>query len=370
MRVAITQPYVPAYRRRLWELVIQQLADEHIEARVFYGANARERAAREARGDAVDAEWAFEVPTRMWGYSGAFPAVVDRQLPRDWRRAILVTEMQATNVNAWRQLVSRRPFVTFGHGESGTTSNGSVATRLRAILNRHARQVVTYTEEGRTAVIAAGRLDPSRVTAFGNATDTSALRAALARVDHEDIERFNSEHGIDSSAKIALVLGAMRENKRISLLVDAARRVLQEDQSWWIVAAGDGPEAGKLRVLQEETGRVVMLGHASADEFAPAASQAQLLLNPGRIGLVAVDALVMGLPVLTAPGAEHAPEAAYLEEGLGLICAERATDAAFAEAWLGHVPATSPVTGIEVPSIEKAANRIARAILCACREGQ
>jgi hypothetical protein len=39
------------------------------------------------------------------------------------------------------------------------------------------------------------------------------------------------------------------------------------------------------------------------------------ILMPGRIGLVAVDALALKLPVLTTDWKYHAPEAEYLAEG-------------------------------------------------------
>ena len=39
------------------------------------------------------------------------------------------------------------------------------------------------------------------------------------------------------------------------------------------------------------------------------------LLSPGRISLVAVDALVLGLPILTTSWPFHAPEVDYLPDG-------------------------------------------------------
>ena len=45
------------------------------------------------------------------------------------------------------------------------------------------------------------------------------------------------------------------------------------------------------------------------------AATARLLVNPGRIGLLAVEALVMGLPIVTTRWPYHAPEVEYLIEG-------------------------------------------------------
>jgi hypothetical protein len=43
------------------------------------------------------------------------------------------------------------------------------------------------------------------------------------------------------------------------------------------------------------------------------------LLNPGRVGLVAVESLVLSLPIVTTEWPFHAPEIDYLTEGHNLF---------------------------------------------------
>lgn len=362
-RVAITQPYVPGYRVPLWGRVIENLALECVDARVFYGGDAEQLRIRAGRGDGVETAWATQVPTRTVTLHPRLPKLIFRTVPRRWRsrRVLLVTEMQVSNVNAWLAILSGRPVVTLGHGSSDTTDQNRLAVVLENQLNRWANHVLTYTDRGRKHVTGAGRVRESRVTAFHNATDTVRLRSALDGVTPASEADFRQAHGIPADAVIDLYLGALNRHKNIDLLVDAARTVFAADPARWLVVAGWGEDAVKLEALAAETGRVVLLGQADPGDYAPAASQAGLLLNPGRVGLVAVDALIMGLPVLTTTASAHAPEFDYLRPGIDVI--ETApTTAAYAAAWLaGVVPSQDPPSTI--PSVEAAADIISAVIL-------
>ena len=295
-RVAITQPYVPGYRVPLWGRVIENLKLEGVDARVFYGGDAEQLRIRAGRGDGVETAWATQVPTRTVTLHKRLPKLIFRTLPRRWRsrRVLLVTEMQVSNVNAWLAILSGRPVVTLGHGSSDTTDQNRLAVVLENQLNRWADHVLTYTDRGRKHVTGAGRVRESRVTAFHNATDTVRLRSALDGVTPASEADFRHAHGIPGDAVIDLYLGALNRHKNIDLLVDAARTVFAADPARWLVVAGWGEDSAKLEALAAETGRVVLLGQAEPSDYAPAARQAGLLLNPGRVGLVAVDALIMG----------------------------------------------------------------------------
>lgn len=358
-RVAITQPYVPGYRFPLWDRVINSLESDGIQARLFYGGDEEQMAMRNARGDGVSAPWAQQVPTRtMRGPGGKF---IYRTLPRDWRGATLLTEMQASNLNAWTAVASRRPYVTFGHGMEYTSNAGGGAAALESILNRRAAHVLTYLPSGRVTVIERTGLPPERVTSFNNATDTAALRSAFDSVTREDEQEFRRQHGIPPEARIAFVLGALNEHKRVDLLTEAANEVLEPGSPWWLVVAGDGPEAERIKALSTRTGRVTFLGQQRPVDYVPAAASAEVIINPGRIGLVAVDALTMRLPVLTTTAAKNAPEAEYLVEGESKFTVS-GTPEAFASAWRDFAK-THVESPIAPPSIEAAADIITSVLI-------
>ncbi|GAA4166176.1 hypothetical protein GCM10022286_30420 [Gryllotalpicola daejeonensis] len=361
-RVAITQPYVPAYRFPLWDLVVSTLADQGVETRIFFGGDAAQLALRAERGDGVEAPWAEQVAVKTVAVSNRLPKLRLRRLPRDWQHALLVTEMEGANLNAWAAAAGRKPFITFGHGRSYTSDEGGLSMRVETALNRRARHVLTYTEAGREAVLERTGRSPAAVTAFRNTTDTTALRRILEATTPTDTAAFELAHGIPANAKIALYLGAVNRHKRIDLLIDAAERVFAADPDWWLVVAGSGEHLPQLKTLADRTGRVVLLGQAGPADYAPAARVARLLVNPGRIGLVAVDALVMGLPILAARNDLNAPETEYLAEGKDVVTVDADSDA-LARAWLGWAVPRTEGPSDSLPTIEGAAAAISSVIL-------
>ncbi|MBF4624220.1 glycosyltransferase [Clavibacter sp. VKM Ac-2872] len=368
-RVAVTQPYIPGYRERLWSLVIDELREADVECRVFYGGDREQEAAVAARGDGIEPGWASRVSALTVQPIRSIPKFMFRRLPRTWRgrRVLLVTEMQGTNLNAWLRAGLRQPYVTLGHGISATTTQSTLADAAENILNSQATRALTYTETGRRHVLASTRLRDDQVQAFRNATDTSRLQRAMAAVTAADEASFRARHGIPADARVSLFLGALNRFKAVDLLVDAARLVLAADPTRWLVVAGDGESRGLLEELARDTQRVVLLGQAGPRDFAPAAAMSRSLLNPGRVGLVAVDALVMGLRVLTTTGAAHAPEFEYLRPGVDVV-EVAPTPEAFAAAWVadeerGDAPAA------DYPTIEAAARTISSTILDALGPG-
>jgi len=361
-RVAITQPYVPAYREHLFGLVVEGLDERGVDVHVFYGGDPEQMRRRRGRGDMVEAPWATEVPVRVVRVGPGGGHLVRRAIPTGWRDAVLVTEMQAGNLDALAAALRGRPYVTWGHGASYTADEVTLAGRWEAWLNRRARHVLTYTEAGRRHVLETARVPADRVTSFGNSTDTRTLRRELVALDDRDLAAYRDAVGLPGDARAALLLGALNEHKLPDLVVGTVREVLRRDPDVWLLVAGDGPARRVFEDLAAETGRVVVLGQVDARGTARAAAVSRLLLNPGRVGLVAVDALALGLPVLTSDVGRHAPEVEYLTEGSDLFTVS-GTPSDLAAAWL-RLAATDRPAGAagEVPSTEAAAERIVRSV--------
>lgn len=362
-RVAVTQPYVPGYRERLWSLVIEELREADVECRIFFGGDRDQERDVRARGDGVEPGWASRVAALTVQPIRSIPKFIFRRLPRTWRGrdVLLVTEMQGTNLNAWLRAGLRQPYVTLGHGISATTTQSTLADAAENLMNSQATRALTYTETGRRHVLASTRLRDDQVVAFRNSTDTARLQRAMAGVTPEDRAAFRARHGIPADARVSLFLGALNRYKAVDLLVEAARIAFDADPAQWLVVAGDGESRGLVEQLARDTNRVVLLGQSGPQDFAPAAAMSHALLNPGRVGLVAVDALVMGLPVVTTSGAAHAPEFEYLRPGVDVVEVVP-TPEAFARAWIS-AEELADVPSADHPTIESAARTISATIL-------
>lgn len=353
----MTQPYIPRYRVRLFDLIHSELKEHNFDFRVFWGSGRAQRIAIKDRNDAADGPWAQEVRTIEVPARPGNPFIL-RRIPTAWSESLLVTEMQVSNLNAWSRLATRRPFVTVGHGRSYLGNEPEIAILLETVLNRRASHVCTYTQGGRKEVLKRTRLPPSHVTSFNNATG-SATPEKYRTITDAETSAFKAKHGIPTRSKIAFYIGALAPYKRIDLLSAAFQEVCRKDENWWLIVAGDGPDRKTVERLQLKTGRVTILGNTPSEEAAIPAKAAQIIVNPGRVGLVAVDALAWNLPLLTTSGALHAPEFDYLTEGEN-VCVSAPTPEALAAKWL------QPWEGTyfpPAPTVENSAHTLAAAFM-------
>ena len=139
---------------------------------------------------------------------------------------------------------------------------------------------------------------------------------------------FRTGHGL-SDQRVLSYIGALGQSKKVDLLAAALDVMWREDPRVRVLVAGRGV-LEHLLAPAVERGQVILLGYADASVKALMAAVSSALLNPGRIGLIAVDALVLGRPILTTRYPFHAPAFEYLHEGDSMFVADM-TPAAFAD---------------------------------------
>ena len=101
-----------------------------------------------------------------------------------------------------------------------------------------------------------------------------------------------------------------------------------------------------------------MLGRVNGKTKATVLASADAIVNPGRIGLVAVDALAAGIPVLTTQYRFHAPEAEYLSEGQTMYSS--ADDpVSYATLISGHIGSGSPRERLAHPTLDQMVSNFA-----------
>ena len=109
-------------------------------------------------------------------------------------------------------------------------------------------------------------------------------------------------------------VGAYDSSKLLPLVFAAAEVTHRELPEFRLVIAGAGP----LKDVVDDAARrlpfVISLPRADTTALARIGRVSDCLLMPGRVGLVAVDALALGMPVVTTTYPRHAPEAEYLTQ--------------------------------------------------------
>ncbi|WP_258368984.1 glycosyltransferase [Curtobacterium sp. MCPF17_046] len=134
------------------------------------------------------------------------------------------------------------------------------------------------------------------------------MRASLSS---SDIEAFRHAQDIPSGP-VGLFVGAFIEAKRIDFLFKAIDRVVAAVPNFTAVVAGSGPQQEFVTAQADRRRHVRVVPRLDQEELVRFSSVSDILLMPGRVGLVAVDAVALGLPVITTDWPFHAPEAEYL----------------------------------------------------------
>lgn len=308
-RIVIVQPYLPAYRRPLFEGVVEQLRSHGHECVVVTGRLSRKRA---ARGDSVTAPW--HIAFRGFSIKIRGHHIRAYESWREWRRAdVLVMELASGSIDTLLALRPRRRqrrrqrVIVWGHVGQQT---GAEAGGARSILEwqlRAADSVLAYTPSGQQRAETGGA---RRAVSLNNTVDTRALAAAM---EHQ---RATSPAPSAASRQRTLAyIGGLDRSKRIDFLAAALDRLWEHDPAIRLLVGGQGADAALLGKA-EERGQVTLLGRVGDAEKAALGAEASLLLCPGRVGLVAVESFVLGLPIVTTDWPFHAPEAEYLEFGV------------------------------------------------------
>lgn len=359
MRVDIVQPYVPRYRVEFFERLIESLAREGVTVRVLAGRPSGDQA---LRSDAVVPPWVTPIEQFCVRVPGGTVSGVRGRRP--WRGVSgVVLPLIGSSPDFVRALADRAQgsrLGLWGHVGSYVARGSRIDLAAERWMMRRADHVFAYTPLGGLQAELAG-VDPTRISVVMNAGPTDALEAARDAVNEAQVASFRTRYGLGDAPLLAVV-GGLDHAKRLDLLCRSLDVLHESDPDVKVVVAGAGAGAA---IFDESVarGQTVLVGYAGPEQLATIAAASRALANPGRIGLVAVDALVLGLPVVTAAGSHHGPEVEYLTEGSTLITAADHPEA-FATALATAVRASgSSMSTTGYPTVAGMAERFSRGVL-------
>jgi len=351
--VVVTQPYVPAYRVPLFESIQEKLAHQGVGFLVAAGDPV---GAQAARGDEESPAWRVDI--RSKGVHLGSRSLVWRTLPPGLRPDVVISELEALNNLAWLRSLRKEKLILWGHGRPYVNDAGAISDRIEWALARRANAVMTYAEGGRDYLVEHGKLDAESVVAIGNSTDSASLRQSYLALGKDEVHELRQRW---PHAPRALFVGGLDSAKRIDFLVDAAISARQRDPRFTLIVVGQGEMQDALSRAGEA---IEHIPTARGADLARLAHVVQVVWMPGRIGLVAVDALALGLPVLTTSYRYHAPEVEFLNHNERVILPDEPN--AFAEAAL-DLMATQPTDvrplRSDIPTIESVASNFVGVVL-------
>ncbi len=302
------------YRVPLFEAMRQDLREREIRLRLLHGpANSAEA----AKGDSGHLDWAESLPTRYllgnqicWQNFG--PLTRDSDL-------VIVTQENKLLSNHWHLVTPRHCRLAFwGHGANLQSRNPkSLQERFKRWTTNRVDWWFAYTDLSANLVAATGFQD-SRITVINNAVDTTQMRRWMQEIGHEETQTLRRELGIKESL-IGVFVGSLYVDKRLDFLFAAAEAVRRAIPDFHLLLVGEGPERDKLRSWCRTHTWAHWVGARFRREKMAYVSLAQVMLNPGSVGLGILDSFVCGVPIVTTDCRAHGPEIAYLHDGVNGI---------------------------------------------------
>lgn len=324
--VIVVQPYVPGYRVPFFNRVQAIFARRNLQLKVIAGAPSGDQA---LRADSATAEWLTTVDRKV---VSLFGRSIDLSLSApQWRNSASAVIMPLVGTSPYvATTLMRRADVkvgVWGHVASYVAPGHPIDLAIERWMMKRADRVLAYTPSGANFAVRQG-VNPQSVTTVMNSIDTSEIetaRRALVVDGSVSATNLGRPSVFDASLagrpqKYFAFVGGIDATKRIGLLVESLDILWRRKSPVRILIAGEGAEKPRL-VGAASRGQVGMVGHVSGAAKAELLCRSVAIVNPGRIGLVAVDALAARVPILTTTYPFHAPEFEYLSPGTSVLSA-------------------------------------------------
>jgi glycosyltransferase involved in cell wall biosynthesis len=134
-----------------------------------------------------------------------------------------------------------------------------------------------------------------------NSLDFATQQNASANLPPDNCSRTKARLGIDSGSAIVSCISRLSTHRRIDLLIEATRILIEQGAKITLVLVGDGPEMDQLKRLAADAKIPVLFTGAIYDEarISEIISASNVLVAPGMSGLTTMHALAYGTPVIT-----------------------------------------------------------------------
>jgi glycosyltransferase involved in cell wall biosynthesis len=332
-KVVILQHRLLHYRTKLFEQLRASCAAKGIQLELVHGqASPRES----IKKDEGTLPWAHKVNNTFFELSER--DIVWQPYPAALKDADLVVVMQENRIlSNYPLLLSRlwsgRKLAYWGHGKNfQSDAPTSLRERWKYFLLNRVDWWFAYTSMTLDILKAAG-YPASQITQLDNAIDSSSFKADLAAWSSSEVDTERLRLGIANGAQVGVFCGSLYPDKRLDLLIAASDLLQQKMPDFALVVIGDGPSMPYLREAASSRAWVHLLGMRKGKEKALYYRMADVILNPGAVGLHVVDAFCSGTVMVTTLLARHGPEVAYLRNGEnGVLCDD--TPAAYSNAVL------------------------------------
>lgn len=313
-RVVIVERQLVHYRVAFFNRLRDLLDKEGIELQLLIGEGTPTEAEKK---DAATLDWATRISTRYlfgsrlcWQPIGMYASEAD---------LVIVGHENKLIYNLWLLFFGRPQQIAFwGHGRNMQSN------RTHGLKERFKRWTVdkvdwwfAYTESSAALINGIG-FPRERTTVVNNAVDTNEMIGFCAHVSAIDCQHMREKFGL-RNGPTGIYVGSLYHEKRLGFLLEAAQLIQKKISGFQLLIVGAGPEKRQIEDAAYRHSWICYAGPLQGREKATALVLADVMLNPGLVGLGILDSFVSGTPMLTTDCNLHSPEISYLQSGINGI---------------------------------------------------
>ena len=311
--VTIIQRRLTHYRVARFEQLKDRLETDGVRLRLLHGAP---RDSERSKKDEGTLSWAEPLPTRYFLGERVCWQPFARQVAGE--DLVIVTQENAMLANhfalVWRP-AERLAF--WGHGGNLQGDAVSLKERFKTWSTRQVDWYFAYTRLSVDLVRDAG-FPRDRITQLDNAVDLAEIKGHLKQLSTEGKAAVQARLGL-SDGPMGLYLGSLYAHKRLDFLLSTAQMVRKDIPDFQLAIVGAGSERALIEDAARQHDWIHYFGPKMGIEKARLLYAADVMLNPGLVGLGILDAFASETPMLTTDCGIHSPEIAYLNESNGII---------------------------------------------------
>lgn len=318
-KVLIIQRVLPHYRVEFFSRLHLRLSKQGIEMKLLYGQHEEGTVPTTCL---IDQPWAEFVPNKYSTLCGV--ELVHQQVTIETlnNTDLIIVEQASRLLLNYKILLWRFRYkykvAYWGHGRNYQAKHQKgVAEKLKRLQVGFADYWFAYTHKTKAFLEEVG-VRPSLITVVNNTIDSQPLHEEIQAIEPSALETLRRELDIKEGS-VAIFCGGMDEKKRLPFLLEAIVGIKAKLPDFQMIFIGDGPYASLVADFCSQNSWSHYIGKVTSVERAKYFALSQLMLMPGALGLVIIDSLVTGTPIVTTSLDSHNPEVVYLEHGRNSI---------------------------------------------------
>ena len=309
-RVVVAERQLLNYRTAFYQRLRLLCDREGIHLTLLYG-NGTEREAMKRNEAALS--WAVKVPCRyLLGERICWQPFGDHARDADM---VVVMHENKLLYNLWLLTFGRpRRLAFWGHGRNMQSNQpDNWRERFKRWTLRQVDWWFAYTD-GSARIVEEAGFPAERITVVQNSVDTTELSSRCRAIAKRGRPAVRREFGL-GKGPVALYVGSLYEEKRIQFLLDAAHAIRKRVPGFELVIAGAGELSAAVEQAAGNTPWLHYAGPVKGERKAALLVAADIMLNPGLVGLGVLDSFAGGAPMFTTDCGLHSPEVAYINSG-------------------------------------------------------